>query len=495
MSLLMDALKKAERAKQEQSDLPGDTLEMQTPSEALEDNFGLPPTGHRPPSNDEKSEFPPTTSAVDTSAMPELTLMSSSAQDDTPAHNEPAPADQLFSLAEPTSTEEHAPKKPEPAPAAVNQNPATAPSDTRENWVQLDDVSNPVSADNARRTAPHTDSNPKNVRDEQKIALARQKAKSIFATKQPARSRTLLLTGAAAAIVIGGATLGFYYWQILSSHTSTLPTGMPPQVAMQGPPPPPATPITDSAPPSNGGPPPPSANLTPSQAPPMRDSTASQPASLPERKPVPAPHTENPAIQIRLSSATNQLNPMLAKAYQSFLAGDTEIAQQQYSKALQQEPNNRDALLGLAATALNRKQPEQAAAYYLKLLDLNPADPDALAGLVGLQGQTDPTQSESRLKKILAQNPQAAAIHFALGNVYTQQSRWAEAQQSFFRAYSNTPTNADYVFNLAVSLDHLGQSKLALEYYQRALSLSGPANFDKTAAQSRAMELQQPTGN
>jgi tetratricopeptide (TPR) repeat protein len=93
------------------------------------------------------------------------------------------------------------------------------------------------------------------------------------------------------------------------------------------------------------------------------------------------------------------------------------------------------------------------------------------------------------------QNPQADAVHFALGNLYTQQSRWAEAQQSYFRAYSNAPGNADYVFNLAVSLDHLNQSKLALDYYQRALTQPGPTNFDKSSVQTRIKELQQPAGN
>ena len=173
------------------------------------------------------------------------------------------------------------------------------------------------------------------------------------------------------------------------------------------------------------------------------------------------------------------------------------MAQQQYSKALQQEPNNRDALLGLAAIALNRKQSGQATAFYLKLLELNPSDPEALAGLVSLQGQSDPVQSESRLKRILTQSPQAAAVHFALGNVYAQQSRWAEAQQSYFRAYSITPSNADYAYNLAISLDHLGHGKLAGDYYQRAITLSksGPASFDKAAVQDRNAELQQSAGN
>ncbi len=143
----------------------------------------------------------------------------------------------------------------------------------------------------------------------------------------------------------------------------------------------------------------------------------------------------------------------------------------------------------MAAIALKHKQTDQATAYYSKLLELDPADPEALAALIGLRGQSDPVQSESRLKKDLAQNPQADAAHFALGNLYAQQSRWAEAQQSYFRAYSIAPGNADYAFNLAVSLDHLNQGKLALDYYQRALAQSGPANFDKSSVQTRIKEL------
>jgi tetratricopeptide (TPR) repeat protein len=207
------------------------------------------------------------------------------------------------------------------------------------------------------------------------------------------------------------------------------------------------------------------------------------------------PFKENPAIRIRQSAATSQLNPNLGKAYQSFLSGDTGAAQQLYHKVLQQEPNNRDALLGMAAIALKHRQSGQAAAYYGKLIELDPADPEALAGLIGLQGQSDPAQSESRLKKVLIQNPQADAALFALGNLYTQQSRWAEAQQSYFRAYSSAHGNADYAFNLAVSLDHLNQGKLALEYYQRALAQSGPTNFDKSSVQTRIKELLQPAGN
>jgi tetratricopeptide (TPR) repeat protein len=196
-------------------------------------------------------------------------------------------------------------------------------------------------------------------------------------------------------------------------------------------------------------------------------------------------------IQISKGSSGAKINPKLHEAYQAYIAGNSQTATLQYQKVLQQEPNNRDALLGLAAIALNSRQAEQAGAYYGQLLTLDPNDPDAIAGLTSLQ-QGDPVQSESRLKSALNQHPNAGPILFALGNVYAQQSRWSDAQQTYFRAYTTTPNNADYAFNLAISLDRLSQRKLAIEYYQRAVVLgkSGNVNFNLVKAQQRLTELE-----
>ncbi len=199
---------------------------------------------------------------------------------------------------------------------------------------------------------------------------------------------------------------------------------------------------------------------------------------------------EAQGIHIRKGSSDAQIHPALSSAYQAFLAGDSVKAEQQYQLVLNQEANNRDALIGLAAIALNQRNADKAGAYYGKLLELDPNDPDAIAGLTSLQ-QGDPVQSESRLKKALNQHPNAGAILFALGNLYAQQTRWSDAQQSYFRAYTTQPSNADYAYNLAISLDRLNQAKLAKEYYQRALeaSQSGPGNFNRGSVQKRISEL------
>lgn len=197
------------------------------------------------------------------------------------------------------------------------------------------------------------------------------------------------------------------------------------------------------------------------------------------------------AIQILKGSVGAKINPNLVSAYQAYMAGDRALANEEYQKVLQQEPNNRDALLGLAAIALNQRQAEQAGEYYARLLELDPNDADAIAGLTSLQ-QADPVQSESRLKAALNQTPSSGPILFALGNLYAQQSRWSDAQQTYFRAYANAPTNADYAFNLAISLDRLNQRKLAIEYYQRALNLTktGPGNFNANKVQQRLTQLE-----
>ncbi|HAT31421.1 MAG TPA: hypothetical protein DCW29_11395, partial [Janthinobacterium sp.] len=199
-------------------------------------------------------------------------------------------------------------------------------------------------------------------------------------------------------------------------------------------------------------------------------------------------------IKVVRSSVAPRVNPTLQSAYQAFSAGDSTAARHQYEAVASQDPNNRDALLGLAAVAVRDNQGPAAASYYLRLLELDPNDADALAGLIGVR-QGDPVQSEARLKAILQRGPEAGPVLFALGNLYAKQARWQEAQQMFFRAFGATPENADYAFNLAVGLDRLNQGKLALSYYQRALALAqnNPGDFSRDAVHKRMRELSAAT--
>ena len=186
------------------------------------------------------------------------------------------------------------------------------------------------------------------------------------------------------------------------------------------------------------------------------------------------------------------MHPRVSSAYSSYLAGDLSAARADYQQALQEDPSNRDALLGLAALDVRGGRFEAAEASYLRLLQSDPRDLHAQAGLISLRGaRMDPLVAESRVKTLIAANPSAHELFFTLGNQLAQQGRWAEAQQQYFKAFSADPENADYAYNLAVGLDHVGQTKLALEYYRRALALADKrgAGFDAGAARERAAQL------
>jgi Flp pilus assembly protein TadD len=204
------------------------------------------------------------------------------------------------------------------------------------------------------------------------------------------------------------------------------------------------------------------------------------------------PAAADPRIRIERASAPSEVDPALAQAYQALQAGDLSAAEGHYRSLLVRDRRNRDALLGLAAIAVKRGDPDAARRYYRQALVLDPRDPLATAGLAALDGPTlDPAALESRLKILLAGQPEAAALHFALGNLYAAQSRWSEAQQAYFQAFKLEPGNADYAYNLAVSLDHLNEVALAGQYYRRALALAGSsvAAFDPSWVEARLREL------
>jgi tetratricopeptide (TPR) repeat protein len=190
-----------------------------------------------------------------------------------------------------------------------------------------------------------------------------------------------------------------------------------------------------------------------------------------------------------------QIHPLVASGYVAYLAGDLPKARDDYQQVLREEAGNRDALLGLAGVEMRAQRYDLANGLYQRVLQIDPRDAHAQAGVVALRGQQlDPVQVESRMKSLLAADRDANFLYFTLGNQYALQGRWAEAQQAYFKAFSADPENPDFAFNVAVSLDQLHQPRLALEYYQRALKLAQKraASFDAEAARTRAQQLSPP---
>ena len=186
-----------------------------------------------------------------------------------------------------------------------------------------------------------------------------------------------------------------------------------------------------------------------------------------------------------------KINTGVRSGYAAFQAGNYAQAERNYRRALNEEPTNRDALLGLAAIAVHKERWPVAAGIYTQLLRINPRDTVAHSGMIAMQSNASSPENESRIKLMLEREPQAGHLHFSLGNLYASQSRWAEAQNAYFNAYRLDSGNADYAYNLAVGLDHLAKTQAAARYYHLALELgaSNGAGFDPADVTRRIQSI------
>ena len=205
---------------------------------------------------------------------------------------------------------------------------------------------------------------------------------------------------------------------------------------------------------------------------------------------------DSPMKVSRLNKGKPAIDATQADAYRAFQAGDDVAAGQLYQQLLQSDPRNIDALLGLAAVAARQDHANEAANDYQRVLELDPNNSVAQEGLILLLGQSNPTESISRLKTMITQQPDSAHLYAALGGIYADQNLWPDAQQSYFQAFNLDANNAEYAFNLAVSLDQLKKTDLALNYYQQALALLGKqgGSIDKATLENRINQLRSATG-
>ncbi len=197
-------------------------------------------------------------------------------------------------------------------------------------------------------------------------------------------------------------------------------------------------------------------------------------------------------VSIRRTNKSDPIGEKLDVAWLAYESGQYDEADKLYAEVLHLEKYNRDAMLGLGAIAIHRKDARAAKKYYLALLKQDPRDPIATAAIASLHSDKASIESdEEYLLSALQKNPSAHHLNFALGNIYAQKGEWKEAQQYYFNAWQNNNENADYVFNLAVSMDQLSKQEQAIEFYKECLLKSNnkQVSFSREAVKKRISEL------
>ena len=484
MSLLMNALKKAESAKQAGEHAPSDTAVATTSDTGrnLAQELGLDP--------------PATRNAA---------AANGSSSDAAPSRLDPAPLLRPMELAlEP----DLAPQLPPPAPP-----PARAPAGA---------------ASGRARSAPDT---------------GRSGARAVFSAKQSASANSRVPFYSVIGLCLaGGAAYGMYLWmQMQPPPRPAMAAAAAPQNRPIGNPPDPATaaatattatsatsatgPTVDAQQPTGSGnaiselaagnlPGPGGTAGTQersarggdaSEPLARRDSAPPQSASTRSSRPSDAASAAGGAVvespaNLRITRTTNAptVHPDVLAGYAALQSGDLDRAGQAYDRVLRSEPANRDALLGAATVLLRLDRTDAAEAYFRQLLRLHPHDTYATAQLAALTARGDPVGALSQVNSLIAREAERpdsgsgqGSLPFVQGNQLAAQGRWPEAQQAYFNAHRADPGNADYCYNLAVSLDRMHEPRLARDFYSKAIDLarSRPAGFDLARAKTRLSQI------
>ncbi len=182
-----------------------------------------------------------------------------------------------------------------------------------------------------------------------------------------------------------------------------------------------------------------------------------------------------------------ELTELIVNGYNAYIEGDYRSAEKWYDKAMHLDPYSRDANLGVAAIASLQGHNRLAENRYRHLLSLNPDDKTAFSALL-LLASADNSIEHELLALIEQQARDRAGLYAVLGHFYSQQRRWSESSDAYRKSLAFNSAgmiNADDLFNLAVSLDNLGQTGPAATYYQQALNTDGMHSFDDVVARDR----------
>jgi len=360
-------------------------------------------------------------------------------------------------------------------------------------------------------------------------ALNREAIRNAFAVKQPATSsgktKWALPIAGILLVVIGAG--GWYVWSEmnrLNKPAARLPVSPgvnAPETSAAAPSAPTAAvataasspaPVSETAVAPKEAPlppllPPPATQLKEERAPTAAKVIASTPREALARQIEALPALPNPNVgadQVILRPAKPtalEINPALGAGYAALAVSDYVTAKQRYAEAIAANGNSADAHLGFATAAArsgNAAELPLAIKHYQRALEIDPRNATASAALIVLTGGKDGNvpggsssagEKEIGLKRLIAQDPNAANAYFLLGNLYAESRQWREPQPAYFDAARLMPQNADYNYNLAVSLDQLGQGSAAMSFYRRALAANVKGQFDRAAVERRISAL------
>jgi tetratricopeptide (TPR) repeat protein len=159
----------------------------------------------------------------------------------------------------------------------------------------------------------------------------------------------------------------------------------------------------------------------------------------------------------------------LNMAYDAFTIGDLESAAYYYKILLREFPNDDNVMFQLAATYQLMMQDNDAIQLYMKIVEKDPSNYDAINNMSIIMSSRDPDMALRELNKIRIKNNQQHQIMAQLGTIKIAIGKVDEGIEDLFTANNLNPGNPYYIYNIAIGFDKKGDYKSAIQYYNICL--------------------------
>lgn len=174
-------------------------------------------------------------------------------------------------------------------------------------------------------------------------------------------------------------------------------------------------------------------------------------------------------INIEVKAEKINVNEELRKAYDAQQLGQSSTAIQLYRNVLDNAPDNKQAMLGLAIAYHRSGQADKARALYGKVLAIDPRNREALNNFMLLLAEEAPDEALSQLQSLENRNPDSSSIPAQMAVIYQRLNKPDLAMEKMLRAMEISPENLTYRYNLAILLDRQKRYEEAAQLYQHLL--------------------------
>ena len=167
---------------------------------------------------------------------------------------------------------------------------------------------------------------------------------------------------------------------------------------------------------------------------------------------------------------------VLDKALSALKIGQYESSVALYKEVLSRDPNNRDALFGMATAYHKNGQRQLAKQTYAKLMEKYPDFKDGLNNVLLFAGEEAPDDALVELNTLSKKNPHFAPIYAQEASIYFKKGDNQQAASNLVKALAIEPDNILYKYNLATCYDRMNDNANALKLYNNLIDLNYQGN-------------------